>query len=80
MAEVIAQEAAALGVNSLFASVVGLAQKLRLGRVEGMYSEDAYPSGGSVEDQEGFCYGQALCGLWHASAGVDTALVRGGER
>lgn len=37
MAEIIAQEAKALGVNQLFAPVVDLARELRFGRVSLIY-------------------------------------------
>lgn len=42
MANVIAVEAAALGVNQLFAPVVDLARELRFGRVEETFGEDPY--------------------------------------
>lgn len=42
MAEVIAIESRALGVNQVFAPVVDLARELRFGRVEECYSEDPY--------------------------------------
>ena len=42
MANAIAVEAAALGVNQLFSPVVDLARELRFGRVEETFGEDAY--------------------------------------
>jgi beta-glucosidase len=42
MANIIAIEAAALGVNQLFAPVVDLARELRFGRVEETFGEDAF--------------------------------------
>jgi hypothetical protein len=42
MANIIAVEAAALGVNQLFAPVVDLARELRFGRVEETFGEDAF--------------------------------------
>jgi beta-glucosidase len=42
MANAIADEALALGVNQLFAPVVDLARELRFGRVEETFGEDAY--------------------------------------
>lgn len=42
MANIIAVEAAALGVNQLFAPVVDLARELRFGRVEETFGEDPY--------------------------------------
>lgn len=42
MAEVIAIESLALGVNQVFAPVVDLARELRFGRVEECYSEDSF--------------------------------------
>lgn len=42
MAQAIAKEAAALGVNNLFAPLADLARELRFGRVEETYGEDPY--------------------------------------
>lgn len=42
MANVIATEAMALGVNQLFAPQVDLARELRFGRVEECFGEDPY--------------------------------------
>lgn len=88
MAEVIAQEAAALGVNNLFSPVVDLARELRFGRVEEMYSEDPYLSG-----EFGYSYVKGLqkskkvaAMVKHFAAfgtpeqGLNTAPVHGGER
>lgn len=88
MAEVISVEAAALGVNNIFAPVVDLARELRFGRVEEMYSEDAYLSG-----EMGYAYvkglqksGKVAAMVKHFAAfgtpeqGINTAPVHGGER
>ncbi|KAL2860118.1 glycoside hydrolase superfamily [Aspergillus pseudodeflectus] len=45
MAKVVAEEAAAIGVNQVFAPVSDLARELRYGRVEEGFSEDPYLSG-----------------------------------
>jgi beta-glucosidase len=42
MAEVIAVESLALGVNQVFAPVVDLAREMRFGRVEECYGEDPF--------------------------------------
>lgn len=42
MANAIATESLALGVNQLFAPLADLARELRYGRVEECYSEDSY--------------------------------------
>lgn len=42
MARIIGIEAAALGVNQVFAPQVDLAREMRFGRVEELFSEDPY--------------------------------------
>jgi beta-glucosidase len=45
MANIIAQESQALGVNQIFAPLADLARELRYGRVEETFGEDAYLAG-----------------------------------
>ncbi|KAL7269435.1 hypothetical protein RUND412_007907 [Rhizina undulata] len=87
MAAIIAQESLALGVNHLFAPVVDLARELRYGRVEEMFSEDAYLSG---EIGHAFVKGlqsgkvsatvKHFAGYGTPEQGLNTAPVHGGER
>lgn len=88
MGEVIAQEAAALGVNNLFAPVVDLARELRFGRVEEMYSEDAYLSGemghayvvGLQKTKKVAAMVKHFAAFGTPEQGLNTAPVHGGER
>ncbi|KAI5781274.1 putative beta-glucosidase [Geopyxis carbonaria] len=87
MAEVIAKESLALGVNHLFAPVVDLARELRFGRVEEMFGEDPYLSG-----ELGYAFVRGLqengvastvkhfAGFGTPEQGLNTAPVHGGER
>ncbi|KAL4742713.1 glycoside hydrolase superfamily [Aspergillus similis] len=87
MAQLISQEALALGVNQLFAPVVDLARELRFGRVEETYSEDPYLAG-----EIGYQYVTGLqslnvsaqvkhyAGFSQPEQGINTAPVHGGER
>ncbi|RPA96246.1 hypothetical protein L873DRAFT_1791728 [Choiromyces venosus 120613-1] len=87
MAEMIAQESLALGVNHLFAPVVDLARELRFGRVEEMFGEDPYLSG-----ELGYSFVKGLqkngvaatvkhfAGFGTPEEGLNTAPVHGGER
>ncbi|KAK0664967.1 Beta-glucosidase BoGH3A [Lasiodiplodia hormozganensis] len=87
MADVIAQEALALGINQIFAPVVDLARELRFGRVEETYGEDPYLAG-----EMGYAYVRALeshnvsamvkhfAGFSNPEQGLNTGPVHGGER
>ncbi|OLN85300.1 Periplasmic beta-glucosidase 1 [Colletotrichum chlorophyti] len=87
MANIIAIEAKALGVNQIFAPVVDLARELRFGRVEETYGEDPFLVG-----EYGYHYTKGLqdegvCAMVkHFAAfatpeqGVNTAPVHGGPR
>ncbi|KAJ5512674.1 Glycoside hydrolase superfamily [Penicillium fimorum] len=87
MAEIIGQEAKALGVNQLFAPVVDLAREPRFGRVEETYSEDPYLAG-----EIGYSYVKGVqgkgvsamvkhfAGVSAPEQGLNTGPVHGGER
>ncbi|KAF4542153.1 Glycoside hydrolase family 3 [Lasiodiplodia theobromae] len=87
MADVIAEEALALGINQIFAPVVDLARELRFGRVEETYGEDPYLAG-----EMGYAYVRALeshnvsamvkhfAGFSNPEQGLNTGPVHGGER
>ncbi|OJD40528.1 glycoside hydrolase family 3 protein [Diplodia corticola] len=87
MADVIAQEALALGINQIFAPVVDLARELRFGRVEETYGEDPYLAG-----EMGYAYVRGLearnvsamvkhfAGFSNPEQGLNTGPVHGGER
>ncbi|KAF9635409.1 putative glycoside hydrolase family 3 protein [Lasiodiplodia theobromae] len=87
MADIIAEEALALGINQIFAPVVDLARELRFGRVEETYGEDPYLAG-----EMGYAYVRALeshnvsamvkhfAGFSNPEQGLNTGPVHGGER
>ncbi|RGP61833.1 beta-glucosidase [Fusarium longipes] len=87
MADIIATESRALGINQLFSPQVDLARELRFGRVEECFSEDPYLAG-----EMGYRYVKGLQGggvsamVKHYAAfatpeqGINTAPVHGGER
>ncbi|KAJ4420265.1 hypothetical protein N0V82_004476 [Gnomoniopsis sp. IMI 355080] len=87
MGEAIAQEAAALGVNNLFAPLGDLARELRYGRVEETYGEDSYLTG-----EMAYSYVKGLqskgvaamvkhfAGYASPEQGINTSPVHGGER
>ncbi|KAF5021073.1 hypothetical protein F66182_6906 [Fusarium sp. NRRL 66182] len=87
MADIIAVEALALGINQVFAPQVDLARELRFGRVEECFAEDPYLAG-----EMGYSYVKGLQArgvsamVKHYAAfatpeqGVNTAPVHGGER
>ncbi|KAH7128542.1 glycoside hydrolase superfamily [Dendryphion nanum] len=87
MAEVIAVESLALGINQLFAPVVDLARELRFGRVEETYGEDPFLAG-----EFGYSYVKGVqahnvsatvkhfAGFSAPEQGLNTGPVHGGER
>ncbi|KAF2089488.1 glycoside hydrolase family 3 protein [Saccharata proteae CBS 121410] len=87
MAQVIAQESLALGINQIFAPEVDLARELRYGRVEETYGEDPYLAG-----EMGYSYVTGLqsrnvsatvkhfVGYSMPEQGLNTGPVHGGER
>ncbi|KAF2136178.1 glycoside hydrolase family 3 protein [Aplosporella prunicola CBS 121167] len=87
MAETIAQESLALGINQIFAPVVDLARELRFGRVEETYGEDGYLAG-----ELGYAFVKGLqgknvsamvkhfAGFSSPEQGLNTGPVHGGER
>ncbi|KAL7893609.1 glycoside hydrolase family 3 protein [Trichoderma sp. SZMC 28014] len=87
MANAIATESLALGVNQLFAPLADLARELRYGRVEECYSEDSYLAG-----EMAYSYAKGLqekgvsATVKHFAAfaspeqGINTSPVHGGER
>ncbi|PWW77847.1 Glycoside Hydrolase Family 3 protein [Tuber magnatum] len=87
MAQVIAQESLALGVNHLFAPILDLSRELRFGRVEEMFGEDPYLSG-----ELGYSFVKGLqkngvaatvkhfAGFGTPEQGLNTAPVHAGER
>ncbi|OQE21531.1 hypothetical protein PENFLA_c014G06500 [Penicillium flavigenum] len=90
MAEIIAQEAKALGVNQLFAPVVDLARELRFGRrqkVEEGFSEDPFLSGEygysyvkGVQGKKVSAMVKHFAGFSAPEQGLNTGPVHGGER
>ncbi|KAK6336559.1 hypothetical protein TWF696_002107 [Orbilia brochopaga] len=87
MADVIAKEAIAFGVNQLFAPLSDLARELRFGRVEECNSEDPFLAGEiSTAIVKGFQNRHVSSMLKHfvgasnPEGGVNTAPVHGGER
>ncbi|KAI5248840.1 putative beta-glucosidase [Aureobasidium subglaciale] len=87
MGELIAIEAAALGVTQLFAPLADLARELRYGRVEETYGEDGYLAGEMAYNYIVGCQGQNVSAMVkHFAAysdpegGLNTAPVHGGER
>ncbi|QPC58466.1 hypothetical protein HYE67_000697 [Fusarium culmorum] len=87
MADIIATESRAVGINQLFSPQVDLARELRFGRVEECFSEDPYLAG-----EMGYSYVKGLQAggvsamVKHYAAfatpeqGINTAPVHGGER
>jgi beta-glucosidase len=87
MATVIGREAAALGVNQLFAPLADLAREPRYGRVEETNSEDPYLAG-----EIAYSYVKGLqktkvaatvkhfVGFSSPEQGLNTGPVHGGER
>ncbi|KAI5840969.1 glycoside hydrolase superfamily [Morchella snyderi] len=87
MAEVIAEEGAALGANHIFAPVVDLAREYRFGRVEEMFSEDPYLSGEyghayvvGLQSKKVAATVKHFAGFGTPEQGLNTAPVHGGER
>ncbi|KAH0608344.1 uncharacterized protein H6S33_001478 [Morchella sextelata] len=87
MAEVIAEEGAALGANHIFAPVVDLAREFRFGRVEEMFSEDPYLSGEyghayvvGLQSKKVAATVKHFAGFGTPEQGLNTAPVHGGER
>ncbi|KAF1949691.1 glycoside hydrolase [Byssothecium circinans] len=87
MAEIIAQESRALGVNQLFAPLADLARELRFGRVEETYGEDPYLVGEMAYSYvKGVQGGKVSSTVKHFAAfsapeqGLNLGPVHGGER
>ncbi|KAF5644679.1 beta-glucosidase [Fusarium sp. NRRL 25303] len=87
MADVIATESRALGINQLFSPQVDLARELRFGRVEECFSEDPYLAGEmGYRYVKGLQAGGVSAMVKHYAAfatpeqGINTAPVHGGER
>ncbi|KFA61980.1 hypothetical protein S40285_07600 [Stachybotrys chlorohalonatus IBT 40285] len=87
MANAIADEARALGVNQLFSPVVDLAREQRFGRVEETFGEDAYLAGElGYHFAKGLQDGGVSAQVKHFAAfgtpeqGINTGPVHGGER
>ncbi|KAK9856913.1 hypothetical protein MYU51_021347 [Penicillium brevicompactum] len=87
MAEIIGQEAKALGVSQLFAPVVDLAREPRFGRVEETFSEDPYLSGEigysyvkGVQSKNVSSMVKHFAGFSAPEQGINTGPVHGGER
>ncbi|RBR04915.1 uncharacterized protein FIESC28_11453 [Fusarium coffeatum] len=87
MADVIATESRALGINQLFSPQVDLARELRFGRVEECFSEDSYLAGEmGYRYVKGLQAGGVSAMVKHYAAfatpeqGINTAPVHGGER
>ncbi|KAL6865810.1 hypothetical protein ACO1O0_001908 [Amphichorda felina] len=87
MANAIAVEALALGVNQLFAPVVDLARELRFGRVEETFGEDPYLAGEfgyhfakGLQDKGVSAQVKHFAAFASPEQGINTAPVHGGER
>jgi beta-glucosidase len=87
MAKVIGQEAAALGVNQLFAPLADLARELRYGRVEETYGEDPYLTGEmaysyvkGLQSENVSAMVKHYVGFSAPEQGLNTGPVHGGER
>ncbi|KAI2468205.1 glycoside hydrolase family 3 protein [Annulohypoxylon bovei var. microspora] len=87
MAQAIAQEARALGVNQIFGPLADLARELRFGRVEETFGEDGYLTGELAHAYvKGLQSGNVSAMVKHFAAfaspeqGINTAPVHGGER
>ncbi|KAF2684149.1 glycoside hydrolase family 3 protein [Lentithecium fluviatile CBS 122367] len=87
MANIIAQESRALGVNQIFAPLADLARELRYGRVEETYGEDPHLVGEMAYHYvKGLQSGNVSATVKHFAAfsapeqGLNTGPVHGGER
>ncbi|KAJ5482586.1 hypothetical protein N7475_001398 [Penicillium sp. IBT 31633x] len=87
MAEIVAQEAKALGVNQIFAPVVDLAREPRFGRVEETFSEDPFLTGEigysyvkGVQRKKVSSMVKHFAGFSAPEQGLNTGPVHGGER
>ncbi|KAI0888472.1 glycoside hydrolase family 3 protein [Annulohypoxylon maeteangense] len=87
MAQAIAQEARALGVNQIFGPLADLARELRFGRVEETFGEDGYLTGELAHAYvKGLQSGNVSAMVKHFAAfatpeqGLNTGPVHGGER
>ncbi|KAL2010358.1 hypothetical protein VTN00DRAFT_6165 [Thermoascus crustaceus] len=87
MAQIIGQEARALGVNQLFAPVSDLARELRFGRVEETTSEDPYLAGEitysyvkGLQSTNVSATVKHFVGFSMPEQGLNTGPVHGGER
>lgn len=87
MAQVIAQESLALGVNNIFGPLGDLARELRFGRVEETFGEDAHLAGEmAYRYVRGLQSGGVAAMVKHFAGfaspeqGVNTAPVHGGPR
>jgi len=87
MAEVIATESKAIGVNQLFAPLADLARELRYGRVEETYGEDphlvgemAYSYVKGVQGKGVSATVKHFAGFSAPEQGLNTGPVHGGER
>ncbi|KAF7547360.1 hypothetical protein G7046_g9031 [Stylonectria norvegica] len=87
MANIIAIEAMALGVNQLFAPQTDLARELRFGRVEECFGEDPYLVGEmahsfvkGLQDEGVSAMVKHFAAFASPEQGINTAPVHGGER
>ncbi|GAM39900.1 hypothetical protein TCE0_034f11821 [Talaromyces pinophilus] len=87
MAKAIAREAAAIGVNQLFAPLGDLARELRYGRVEECFSEDPYLAGETaysvvtgLQSENVSATVKHFLGFSAPEQGLNTGPVHGGER
>ncbi|PSN71311.1 glycoside hydrolase [Corynespora cassiicola Philippines] len=87
MAEIIAEESQALGINHLFAPVADLARELRFGRVEETYGEDPYLAGElsyeyvkGVQSRNVSATVKHFAGFSAPEQGINLAPVHAGER
>ncbi|OTB02165.1 glycoside hydrolase family 3 protein [Hypoxylon sp. CI-4A] len=87
MANAIAQEARALGVNQIFGPLADLARELRFGRVEETFGEDGHLTGELAHAYvKGLQSGNVSAMVKHFAAfatpeqGINCAPVHGGER
>ncbi|CRG88670.1 hypothetical protein PISL3812_05704 [Talaromyces islandicus] len=87
MAKVVAREAAAIGVNQVFAPVADVVRELRYGRVEECFSEDPYLSGElaysvvtGLQSLNVSATVKHFLGYAAPEQGLNTGPVHGGER
>ncbi|KAH6673429.1 glycoside hydrolase superfamily [Halenospora varia] len=87
MANIIAVESLALGINQMFAPLADLARELRYGRVEECYGEDGFLSGEmayayvkGVQDKKVSAMVKHFAAFGTPEQGLNTAPVHGGER